>query len=163
MQTKNVWQKYNTLTLKDQNNQTLINLLKEYDVNIPPSRIDYPQTVTGFREFTRDLKQWGKDNPLGTKFGQKVEPSVEPSDSMIESLKSVGDSLKPQMESVANELKEVIDTPEMQKTITNVKKSMQGVLKEITPKRKGQTINNVSYIIYLNGSIKKIGIRRNYN
>ena len=113
---------------------------KEYDVNIPPSRIDYPQTVTGFREFTRDLKQWGKDNPLGTKFGQKVEPSVEPSDSMIESLKSVGDSLKPQMESVANELKEVIDTPEMQKTITNVKKSMQGVLKEITPKRKGQTI-----------------------
>jgi len=109
---------------------------KEYDVNIPPSRIDYPQTVTGFREFTRDLKQWGKDNPLGTKFGQKVEPS----NSMIESLKSVGDSLKPQMESVANELKEVIDTPEMQKTITNVKKSMQGVLKEITPKRKGQTI-----------------------
>jgi len=34
MQTKNVWQKYNTLPLKDQNNQTLINLLKEYDVNI---------------------------------------------------------------------------------------------------------------------------------
>ena len=34
MQTKNVWQKYNTLSIKDQNNQTLINLLKEYDVNI---------------------------------------------------------------------------------------------------------------------------------
>ena len=44
------------------------------------------------------------------------------------------------MESVANELKGVIDTPEMQETFTNVKKSMQGVLKEITPKRKGQTI-----------------------
>ena len=109
---------------------------KEYDVNNPPNRGNYDRTVTGFREFTKDYKQWVKDNPLGTKFGQKVEPS----DSMIESLKSVGDSLKPQMESVANELKEVIDTPEMQKTITNVKKSMQGVLKEITPKRKGQTI-----------------------
>ena len=113
---------------------------KEYDVNNPPNRGNYDRTVTGFKEFTKDYKQWVKDNPLGTKFGQKVEPSVEPSDSMIESLKSVGDSLKPQMESVANELKEVIDTPEMQKTITNVKKSMQGVLKEITPKRKGQTI-----------------------
>ena len=113
---------------------------KEYDVNNPPNRGNYDRTVTGFKEFTKDYKQWVKDNPLGTKFGQKVEPSVEPSDSMIESLKSVGDSLKPQMESVANELKEVIDTPEMQKTITNVKKSMQGVLKEITPKRKGATI-----------------------
>ena len=109
---------------------------KEYTVNIPPSRIDYPQTVTGFREFARDLRQWGKDNPYGTKFGQKVEPS----DSVIESLKSVGESLKPQMESVANDLKEVIDTPEMQETITNVKTSMQGVLKEITPERKGATI-----------------------
>ena len=109
---------------------------KEYTVNNPPNRGNYDRTVTGFREFTKDYKQWVKDNPLGTKSGQKVEPS----DSMIESLKSVGDSLKPQMESVANELKEVIDTPEMQKTITNVKKSMQGVLKEITPKRKGQTI-----------------------
>ena len=113
---------------------------KEYDVNNPPNRGNYDKTVAGFRQFTKDFKQWIKDNPSGTKFGQKVEPSVEPSDSMIESLKSVGDSLKPQMESVANELKEVIDTPEMQKTITNVKKSMQGVLKEITPERKGTTI-----------------------
>ena len=113
---------------------------KEYDVNNPPNRGNYDKTVAGFRQFTKDFKQWIKDNPSGTKFGQKVEPSVEPIDSMIESLKSVGDSLKPQMESVANELKEVIDTPEMQKTITNVKKSMQGVLKEITPERKGTTI-----------------------
>ena len=116
---------------------------KEYDVNNPPNRGNYDKTVAGFRQFTKDFKQWIKDNPSGTKFGQKVEPSVEPIDPMnpmIESLKSVGDSLKPQMESVANELKEVIDTPEMQKTITNVKKSMQGVLKEITPERKGTTI-----------------------
>lgn len=109
---------------------------KEYTVNTPPNRGNYSLGITGLREFSKDYKQWIKDNPSGTKFGQKVEPS----DSVIESLKSVNESLKPQMESVSNDLKEVIDTPEMQKTITNVKKSMQGVLKEITPKRKGQTI-----------------------
>ena len=34
MQTKNVWKKYTSLSDKDQQNQQLINLLKDYDVNV---------------------------------------------------------------------------------------------------------------------------------
>ena len=83
-------------------------------------------------------------------FGEELKESLnsqmsgmvdsDESQSLIESLKGISESLKPEMESVVNELKEVIDTPEMQETFANVKKNMQGVLKEITPKRKGQTI-----------------------
>ena len=87
----------------------------------------------GLLNFGEELKE-----SLNSQMSQAV--GSDESQSLIESLKGIGDSLMPEMESVANELKGVIDTPEMQETFTNVKKSMQGVLKEITPKRKGQTI-----------------------
>ena len=88
---------------------------------------------TGFLNFAEELKE-----SLNSQMSEAVGSNE--SQSLIESLKGISESLKPEMESVANELKEVIDTPEMQETFANVKKSMQGVLKEITPKRKGATI-----------------------
>ena len=87
----------------------------------------------GILNFGEELKE-----SLNSQMSEAVGSNE--SQSLIESLKGISESLKPEMESVANELKEVIDTPEMQETFANVKKSMQGVLKEITPKRKGATI-----------------------
>ena len=59
---------------------------------------------------------------------------------VMNSLMGISKSLMPQMESVANELKDVIDTPEIQTKFESVKNDMQGILGEITPKRKGTTI-----------------------
>tara|TARA_E500000331_G_scaffold182445_1_gene175813 strand:- start:1971 stop:3488 length:1518 start_codon:yes stop_codon:yes gene_type:complete len=176
----------------------------EFTPNLPPSRIDYPRTVTGFREFARDLRQWGKDNPYGTKFGKRVEkpsgstvpesdniegvlseiknlkiPSskiltkdlIEVSEklkskesemvkgysSMINSitgimesengtqimntLKQVGDTIKPQLKDASNQINDVIETDEFQNTIKIIKTKMKGVVKEITPERRGQIIS----------------------
>ena len=111
---------------------------------------DPTKMMEGFSGILGTLKTV-KDPSKGIlNFGEELKESLnsqmsgmvdsDESQSLIESLKGISESLKPEMESVVNELKEVIDTPEMQETFANVKKNMQGVLKEITPKRKGQTI-----------------------
>lgn len=119
---------------------------EEYNINNPPSRNDYPRTVSGRRQFTKDFKQWIKDNPLGTKFGQKVEPSNTISEltpaisSLMEQLKNTGEEIKPQLKDAHDQIKEVIDTPEVQDKIQSIKTKMKGVVEEITPERKGQII-----------------------
>ena len=119
---------------------------EEYNINNPPSRNDYPRTVSGRRQFTQDFKQWIKDNPLGTKFGQKVEPSNTISEltpaisSLMEQLKNTGEEIKPQLKDTHDQIKEVIDTPEVQDKIQSIKTKMKGVVEEITPERKGQII-----------------------
>ena len=97
-------------------------------------------SMSEVKDPSKNIESIGEE--LKTSLQSQMRGLVEgnESKSVIDSIKGISESLKPEMESVVNELKEVIDTPEMQKTITNVKKSMQGVLKEITPKRKGQTI-----------------------
>tara|TARA_B100000902_G_scaffold215789_1_gene205197 strand:+ start:6849 stop:8378 length:1530 start_codon:yes stop_codon:yes gene_type:complete len=119
---------------------------EEYNINNPPSKDDYPRTVSGRRQFTKDFKQWIKDNPLGTKFGQKVEPSNTISEltpaisSLMEQLKNTGEEIKPQLKDAHDQIKEVIDTPEVQDKIQSIKTKMKGVVEEITPERKGQII-----------------------
>ncbi len=111
---------------------------------------DPTKMMEGFSGILGTLKTV-KDPSKGIlNFGEELKESLnsqmsgmvdsDESQSLIESLKGISESLKPEMESVVNELKEVIDTPEMQETFANVKKNMQGVLKEITPERKGTTI-----------------------
>ena len=78
---------------------------------------------------------------LSSIFGSGFTSSgAEDVEGVMSSLMGIGKSLMPEMESVANELKDVIDTPEVQETFASVKENMQGVLKEITPERKGQKI-----------------------
>ena len=87
----------------------------------------------GLLNFGEELKE-----SLNSQMSEAV--GSDESQSLIESLKGISESLKPEMESVANELKDVIDTPEVQDKFGSVKETMQGILKEITPKRKGATI-----------------------
>ncbi len=79
---------------------------KEYDVNNPPNRGNYDKTVAGFRQFTKDYKQWVKDNPLGTKFGKKVEE--KPSD-IISELEPVISNLKENLEGTKKILKDTAE------------------------------------------------------
>lgn len=119
---------------------------EEININNPPNRDDYPRTVTGFKEFKKAYKEWIKNNPSGTKFGQKVEPSNTISEltpaisSLMEQLKNTGEEIKPQLKDTHDQIKEVIDTPEVQDKIQSIKTKMKGVVEEITPERKGQII-----------------------
>ena len=91
---------------------------EEFNINNPPNRDDYPQTVTGFREFKKAYKEWIKNNPLGTKFGQKLESS----DSIIQSLKGIDESFKTEIKNVG------IST-----SITALKNQLQSTAEEIEP------------------------------
>ena len=119
---------------------------EEININNPPNREDYPRTVTGFKEFKKAYKEWIKNNPSGTKFGQKVEPSNTISEltpaisSLMDQLKNTGEEIKPQLKDTHDQIKEVIDTPEVQDKIQSIKTKMKGVVEEITPERKGQII-----------------------
>ncbi|MAZ55775.1 MAG: tryptophan 2,3-dioxygenase [Flavobacteriales bacterium] len=74
MQTKNLWQKYNSLPLKDQKNQTLINLLKEYDVNI---NINWK--LAHYRSAAKYLKSSKKeiDATVGTNWQEYLPPKFQ--------------------------------------------------------------------------------------
>ena len=49
--------------------------------------------------------------------------------------------IKPQLKDASDQISDVIDTPEIQDKIQSIKSQMQGVIKEITPERKGQIIS----------------------
>ena len=105
----------------------------------------------GYANIEGMFSGFGVESSVSKSTKNKIDPSsifgsgftssgAEDVEGVMSSLMGIGKSLMPEMESVANELKDVIDTPEVQETFTSVKESMQGVLKEITPKRKGATI-----------------------
>ena len=58
----------------------------------------------------------------------------------MEQLKNTGEEIKPQLKDAHDQIKEVIDTPEVQDKIQSIKTKMKGVVEEITPERKGQII-----------------------
>ena len=105
----------------------------------------------GYANIEGMFSGFGVESSVSKSTKNKIDPSsifgsgftssgAEDVEGVMSSLMGIGKSLMPEMESVANELKDVIDTPEVQETFASVKESMQGVLKEITPKRKGATI-----------------------
>ena len=105
----------------------------------------------GYANIEGMFSGFGVESSISKSTKNKIDPSsilgsgftssgAEDVEGVMSSLMGIGKSLMPEMESVANELKDVIDTPEVQETFASVKESMQGVLKEITPKRKGATI-----------------------
>jgi len=108
----------------------------------------------GYANIEGMFSGFGVDSSISKSTKNKIDPSsifgsgfmtsdAESSvdvEGVMSSLMSIGKTLMPEMKSVANELKDVIDTPEVQSKFETVKKSMQGVIKEITPKRKGATI-----------------------
>jgi len=105
----------------------------------------------GYANIEGMFSGFGVESSVSKSTKNKIDPSsifgsgftssgAEDVEGVMSSLMGIGKSLMPEMESVANELKDVIDTPEVQETFASVKESMQGVIKEITPKRKGATI-----------------------
>ena len=64
MQTKNVWKKYTLLSEKDQQNQQLINLLKDYDVNVNINwkLSHYKSAVKYLKSSQKDVEATGGTN-----------------------------------------------------------------------------------------------------
>ena len=60
---------------------------------------------------------------------------------IMNTLKQVGDTIKPQLKDASNQINDVIETDEFQNTIKIIKTKMKGVVKEITPERRGQIIS----------------------
>ena len=79
-------------------------------------------------------------------FGEDLQGKVDEmvgsqqTQNFMSSLKGISKSLVPEMESIANELKDTIDTPEVENIINSMKKNMEDVVQELTPERKGQKI-----------------------
>ena len=72
-----------------------------------------------------------------TQFNSGLTPAIS---SLMEQLKNTGEEIKPQLKDAHDQIKEVIDTPEVQDKIQSIKTKMKGVVEEITPERKGQII-----------------------
>ena len=62
------------------------------------------------------------------------------SKSVIDSIKGISKSLKPEMEGLAFDLKDVIDDSDIKSLFESTKTDFDGIIKEITPERKGQKI-----------------------
>tara|TARA_E500000331_G_scaffold256341_1_gene247006 strand:+ start:1653 stop:3200 length:1548 start_codon:yes stop_codon:yes gene_type:complete len=73
-----------------------------------------------------------------TQFNSELTPAIS---SLMEQLKNTGEEIKPQLKDASDQISDVIDTPEIQDKIQSIKSQMQGVIKEITPERKGQIIS----------------------
>ena len=117
---------------------------EEFNSNNPPNRDDYPRTVAGHREFKKAFKEWIKNNPSGTKFGQKVESS----DSIIQSLKGIDESFKTEIKNVG-----------MSTSITALKNQLQSTAEEIEPIIKSSDFDGIKNEMIelaesLQGSIK---------
>ena len=59
---------------------------------------------------------------------------------ITEQFKNTAEDLKPELKDASDNIKDVIDTPEVQDKIESIKTKMKGIIKEITPERRGQII-----------------------
>jgi len=59
---------------------------------------------------------------------------------ITEQFKNTAEEIKPELKDTSDQIKNVIDTPEVQDKIESIKTKMEGIIKEITPERRGQII-----------------------
>ena len=97
-------------------------------------------SMSEVKDPSKNIESIGEE--LKTSLQSQMRGLVEgnESKSVIDSIKGISESLKPEMEGLAFDLKDIIDDSDIKSLFQSTKTNVDGVIKEITPERKGQKI-----------------------